>query len=263
MSRQSTTPPTQTNQSLTTAALADRKPKVAIVIPAYNEEASIQQVVKQCLVYQLPVIVINDGSTDDTNEQLKGLPITLLQNRQNLGKGASLQRGFSTAQAMDIDGVITLDGDGQHNCEHIMQFLTKISLNPHQLLIGARQLDIEKAPKSRHFANRFADFWISWAAGQKITDSQSGFKYYPNKLLQQKKLCAWKQHGFAFESQLLIDAGQAGVEIQSFAIEKIYPKQARKSHFVPSRDISHITLLVAIHLIKHGLKLPSLWRIYR
>lgn len=227
--------------------------KFVIVIPAYNEAATIRALAVACREQLEHVIIIDDGSTDETSKQLEGLDITLLRNEPNQGKAASLRRGFNTAQKQfTVDAIITLDGDGQHRPEDIKHLCQVAEQYPNNVIIAARLLNTSNAPRARLYANRFADFWVSWAAGQRIYDSQSGFRIYPCKLLDDVNIPYKKNRGFVFESEILIEAVRAGYPCLSSPIESIYHSAARSSHFRPVVDITRIVLMVAWKLITWG-----------
>ncbi|MDH5601596.1 MAG: glycosyltransferase family 2 protein, partial [Gammaproteobacteria bacterium] len=171
---------------------------LAIVIPAYNEQATIRDIVKRALKQSDKVIVIDDGSADNTIAELEGLAITLIKHQTNKGKAASLWDGFSSALEMSVDAIITLDGDGQHAPEDIPLLLAKAKDYPEDIIIGARLADKSAIPAKRYYANKFANFWIAWAAAYPIHDSQSGFRLYPEKLFYDLKIST--RHGFVFES---------------------------------------------------------------
>ena len=140
--------------------------RLAVVIPAFNEELTLREVVEETLAYVSKIIVVDDGSTDATAEQLKGLPVEIISNSCNEGKGPSLWRGFRRLlNNEEIDGALTLDGDGQHAPEDIEQLLAEYQKSPDQLIVGLRTGRESSAPPARFFANQFANFWISWAAG--------------------------------------------------------------------------------------------------
>ena len=231
-----------------------------VLIPAYNEAATIRGLVGRTLDITPVVVVIDDGSTDATSEQLTGLPVTILRNKRNLGKGESLWRGFEYALACGARYVITLDGDGQHRPEDIIRLLTAVKRSPHRIVIGARLHDKQQFPARRYYANQFARFWISWASGHPIADTQSGFRIYPASLLSRLKRRDVSWNGFVFESELLIAAGSLGVQTVAVAVPGIYPKEARHSHFRPVVDIARIVIMVAGRLLRYGMHPVGLWR---
>lgn len=237
--------------------------KSTIVIPAYNEEASIRDVVERCLLLSLPIIVIDDGSSDNTQAVLDGLPITLLANEQNSGKAATLWHGMQQAIEAGAEQIITLDGDGQHRPEDIPAVLEAAQQNPKNIIIAARLKDNDQAPRARLAANRFADFWISWASGQWINDTQSGFRLYPAELIAKLNPDTSKERGFVFESKVLIDAARKGFGCKMTPISSSYHANARASHFRPVADIRNIVLMVAWSLLSRGFFLQGLWRALR
>ena len=236
------------------------KNDVVVLIPAFNEAATLRDLVSRVLKVVPNVVVIDDGSSDASVAQLHGLPVTLLRNERNLGKAASLWRGFESAQARAARFVVTLDGDGQHRPEDIGRLLNTAERFPGNIVIGARLHDKKNFPARRYYANQFARFWISWAAGYPIADTQSGFRVYPALLLQRltRRDAAW--NGFVFESEILIAAASRGVHSVAVAIPGIYPPQARASHFRPVYDIARIVLMVAGRLLIRGMYPLGLWR---
>lgn len=230
-----------------------------IVIPGYNETATIRAVAARAKQHCPNVIVVDDGSTDGTADMLAGLDVTLLRNEMNSGKAASLARGFDHALAQGAVGVITLDADGQHAPEEIPLFLDQAGEHPTAFLIGARRRDQRQLAFSRYLANRIADFWIGWAAGLPIEDSQSGFRLYPATLLRTVILKSDKTRSFVFESEVLIEAARRGIECRNVAIT-VQPRPGpRPSHFRPLVDVLRITQMVAWKLLSRGLYLKGLW----
>jgi len=234
--------------------------RYAVVIPARNESATIADVAARAAAVAATVIVVDDGSTDGTHERLAGLPVMLLRNERNLGKGASLWRGMQHALALGADGVVTLDGDGQHVPEDVPRLVRVARAHPDDIVIGARLVAREAAPRARRRANRVADFFIGWAAGQPLDDSQSGFRVYPASLLRQLDVGHGPSRGFVFESETLIAAGRLGVKCRSVAIAAVYPQNARPSHFRPVADIARISRMVMGQLLRRGLYPVGLYR---
>ncbi len=225
--------------------------KFAIVIPAYNEQATIADVVKRALNECDKVIVVDDGSSDKTIDELDALPITLIKHAENKGKAASLWDGFTAALAMGVDTIITLDGDGQHAPEDIPILLVKAEQFPQDIIIGARLADKSAIPAKRYYANKFANFWIAWAAAYPIHDSQSGFRLYPAELFKDLKIST--KQGFVFESEILIKAAQKNIYSHPVKIPAVYKENARPSHFRGVADITLITLMVAKSLISRAM----------
>jgi len=235
--------------------------KIVAVIPAYNEAGTIRDVAARVLRVLPDLIVVNDGSSDSTREELAGLPVTTISNPTNMGKGASLARGFAIALAEGADAVVTLDGDAQHCPEDIPRLVEAAQAHPGRIIIGARLWDRGKVPPLRYIGNRFANFWVAWAAGFPVADSQSGFRLYPASLL--RSVTVNPSGRFAFESEILIEAGRAGVRTTAVPIAALYPANARPSHYRNAVDTARIVRMVAWKLITRGLYVPGLVRSLR
>lgn len=232
-----------------------------VVIPAYNEAHTVRDVAMRARQQGPHVIVVDDGSTDGTAEVLAGLDITVLQNEENLGKAGSLWRGFQHALARGASGVITLDADGQHTPEEIPLFLAAAAQDSSLFLLGARRRDQRRTWFWRYFANRVADFWIGWAAGFSVEDSQSGFRLYPAVILQDVTVPHDRARSFVFESEILIEAVQKGFSCRSVPVTVLSRSGPRPSHFSPLADIAGITRMVAWRLLSRGFNLCGLWRV--
>jgi glycosyltransferase involved in cell wall biosynthesis len=237
-----------------------KRPAFALVIPALNEAATIRDVVSRALRRIDRVIVVDDGSQDGTARALHGLPAVILRNEYTCGKAASLRRGIAYALDEGVAAVMTLDGDGQHAPEDIPRLIAAHRQNPGMIVIGTRLHDPRKIPRPRYLANRFANFWIAWAAGYPLNDSQSGFRLYPAHVLESLHVVHNRSRGFVFESEILIDAARCGVRSVSVTIPAVYRTDARPSHFRPVLDILLITRMVAWKLVSRGLYLSGLIR---
>jgi glycosyltransferase involved in cell wall biosynthesis len=233
---------------------------VWIVIPAYQEERTIRALAQEALARCPRVIVVDDGSSDDSRAQLEGLTVTLLVHKENQGKAASLCTAFEYALSHDAQCVIALDGDGQHDPADVPGLLAAWRRHPERIVIGSRLHDRAQFPPARYRANRFACFWISWAAGHPIADSQSGFRVYSREVMRIALNGKGRGSRFTFESEILIEAAGRGHRTLAVAIPGRYPVHARASHFRPVIDIAKIVVMVAKRLLQKGMAPLGLWR---
>lgn len=233
-------------------------PSIPAVIPALNEERAIRGVVQAVLAQGVPVIVIDDGSRDATVERIADLPVTLLRHATPQGKARGLFDGFRAALDAGCEGVITMDGDGQHDAADVPRLIAAARQYPGHIVIGARLVEHDEQPGARRFGNRQADFWVSWACGQRIVDTQSGQRYYPRAALE--LALQLPDAGFVFESEVLIEAAEHGIRCVSVPIAIRYEEGARPSHFRPWRDVWRIGRMIAARLMRRGFALPSLVR---
>jgi len=201
--------------------------KIAILIPAYNEEKYIKGVIKDCFKYRLDIVIVDDGSTDNTLEVVKSIPvpknfkITLVKHSKNLGKGQSLKTGFSYIVKNNYSGVITIDADGQHKTIEIKNFLKVIEKENPDLIIGDRLGNTKNMPFIRLATNVFTSWVISNIAGIRISDVQSGFRYISTKALKNIKL---ETKNFDTEPEIIIQASWLGYNIKNIPISTIYNK---------------------------------------
>lgn len=231
-----------------------RADQAAIVIPALNESLRIREVVTRALAHCPNVIVVDDGSDDDTVACIADLPATLIRHPQRLGKGAALRSGFAEAARRGLLGVMTMDGDGQHSAADFPRLLDAANRHPGDVVIGARLRKRASQPTIRRIGNDFGDWGIAWACGFRLLDSQSGQRFYPRAVFTLPDVPG---EGFVFEAQLLISAArQAGARVIAVPIETRYassePGCFRKSHFRLVRDLYRITTHVAGQILTRG-----------
>ena len=152
-----------------------------------------------------------------------------------------------------MTAVVTLDGDGQHSPSDIPRLISQANMSPHRIIIGARRRPWTPHTWHRIVANRVADFWVSWASGHPIADSQSGFRVYPMSLLSNLNIPTNRERSFVFESEILVEGARRGYWSLPIPIES-EPRQApRPSYFRPVVDIARITLMIAWKLLEKGL----------
>ena len=231
---------------------------VHAVIPAYNEAATIRSIAAQVRGHVDAVIVVDDGSRDGTAAALEGLDgVTVLRHARNSGKAAALLSGFEHALAHGAEAVVTLDGDGQHQAADLPRLLGAHRKQPSALIIAARTRKRSKSPRLRRIANLIADFWISWAAGVLIQDSQSGFRVYPASFLNPLPAAPARRDSFTFETALLIQAAHRGVPVGFIDIDTCYFAGQRPSHY-RHYDTWRIVVHVGGQLLRRRMNLPGL-----
>jgi len=204
------------------------------------------------------VIVVDDGSNDRTSEVVADLPVECIRHASPQGKALALRDGFKRALELGADGVLTMDGDGQHDAADLPRLLAAARRYPNHIVIGARLLDKDAQPDKNRLGNAQADFWVSWACGQRIVDSQSGQRYYPRAAIE--VALALPHDGFVFESEILIECAARDIRTVSVPIKASYEEERRASHFKPFRDVSRITRMIAGRLLRGGLMLGNLRR---
>lgn len=216
--------------------------ETVILIPTYNNAATLGQVITDLGKQGLPVMVVNDGSTDATLEVLAAFPeIDVISYAKNRGKGYALQTGLKEATKKGYRYAITLDSDGQHYADDVPLFLNAAGQFPDSLIVGARNLTSTNMPGKNTFANRFSNFWFRIETGLKMDDTQSGFRLYPLQKLKGIRLFTSK---YEFEVEVLVQAVWHQIRVMNIPIRVYYPPaEERVSHFRPLRDFTRISLL--------------------
>jgi glycosyltransferase involved in cell wall biosynthesis len=219
--------------------------KTCIILPTYNNDQTLEQVVRQTLEYSGDVIVVNDGSTDNTAEILKKFKtITAINLHKNRGKGYALRLGFHHALRQGFRYAITLDSDGQHFPDDLPKFLDKIEKEPDSVIIGARDMNHESVPGTSNFGHKFSIFWFKIETGQKVPDIQSGYRLYPLEKIDHMRVFGRK---YEFEVEVLVKLAWKDVPITSVPIKVYYaPKNERVSHFRKFHDFSRVSITNAI-----------------
>jgi glycosyltransferase involved in cell wall biosynthesis len=210
---------------------------IVAVIPGYNEAPRIGSVVLAAREH-LPVIVVDDGSSDSTAERAREAGATVIDQRPNQGKGAALRTGFLRALADGADAIVTLDADGQHDPADIPRLIASLSANPHlDLVIGRRAF--RSMPPVRRLSNELGRLAFSWAVGRSIPDNQSGFRLVSRRLAE--ATLASDEAGFAFEVEQITSCIRMGGTIAWVPIRTIYA--GAPSHI---RPITHVREFVRI-----------------
>ena len=214
-----------------------------ILIPTFNNQKTLSRVIDGVLAYSFEdVIVINDGSTDDTASILAtyGEKINVLTNEINKGKGFSLRRGFMEAIRLGYKNAISIDSDGQHLPSDIPLFIETALENPGALLMGSRNMMQEGVPGKSSFGNKFSNFWFKFETGLTLPDTQTGFRLYPLDPIKKVRLFTSK---FETEIEVIVKLAWRDVKIIPINIHVIYDSNERVTHFRPFRDFTRISVL--------------------
>ena len=218
-------------------------PGTVVVIPTFNNAGTLGNVLERTLKQGLPVIVVNDGSTDETESVIAGpdrQSVTVITHAQNHGKGAALKSAFKKALEMGFDYAVTIDSDGQHYPEDIPQLIEKEG--ERALVVGSRTTRGGNAGSS--FANRFSNFWFTLYTGIRLPDTQTGFRLYPLHELPSMKVVG---NRYEAELSLLLFSAWKGLKLVPVQVRVNYPED-RVSHFRPFPDFMRITLVNIIGL---------------
>jgi glycosyltransferase involved in cell wall biosynthesis len=216
-------------------SIKNKNNRFAFIIPVYNHAATVAQVVREAQALRFPVFVVDDGSTDNTYDQIKDIAdIQILRHSQNQGKGASIMTGFTAASAV-ADWAITIDADGQHYPQDALKLIKAIPKKTRPIVVGARaDMTGEHIPWTSKFGRKFSNFWVRVSGGPAISDSQSGFRIYP---LPEALSLGTKARRFQFEVEILVRAKRKGLQVIEAPVCVNYnPNGERISHFRPFVD---------------------------
>jgi len=219
--------------------------KCCVIVPTYNNEQTLADVIADVQKYTANVIVVNDGSTDSTAQIINGFSdIEKVTYPVNKGKGYALRQGLKKALSLGYEYAITLDSDGQHYAKDLLVFVEEIKKNPNSLLIGSRFMEGKDQPKSSGFANKFSNFWFQVETGIKLPDTQSGYRLYPIRAMEKLK---WFCNKYEFEIEVIVRAAWKGIDVRCVPIDVYYPSQEeRVTHFRPFKDFFRISVLNTI-----------------
>lgn len=216
--------------------------KICAIIPSYNEEENIVNVINGVQKNNVDPVVIDDGSTDKTYELAKMNDAVVIKHDTKKGKGSSLRDGLAWASQRGYDYIFTIDADGQHNPDEIPCFMKEADSDKDAgIIIGNRMMNPENMPLLRIHTNRFMSNIISGLCSQHIPDTQCGYKLIRANVLKDIQMDSKK---FEIESELLVKTAKAGFKIKSVLIKSIYAKE--KSRINPITD----TLRFARFLIR-------------
>jgi glycosyltransferase involved in cell wall biosynthesis len=212
--------------------------RIVAVIPAHDEGPRIEAVVAGAARH-VPVLVVDDGSADDTAERAEAAGARVHRQVPNQGKGAALRAGFRAALDAGYDAAVTLDGDGQHDPNELPRFLAAFEREPRpELVIGRR--DFRRMPPMRRLANTLGTMAFSWAVGQRVPDNQSGYRLLGRRLLE--RTLASEERGFEFEVEMITTAIREDLPIAWVPIRTIYAGEP--SHIRPLDHLRHFVRIV-------------------
>jgi len=205
--------------------------RFCVVVPAYEEEGRIGEVVRGILGHCPHVIVVDDGSSDGTANEARRAGAEVLQHETNRGKGVALDTAFRQARRQGFECVITMDADGQHDPSDIPAFLEAYDTEGAAVVIGNRMADPRGMPFIRRLTNRFMSRMLSREMGQSVPDTQNGYRLYRCDVLQCVSVASG---GYAAESEILLELADAGIRMCAVPIRVIYRDE--KSKINPVRD---------------------------
>ena len=228
---------------------AMRSHGVCVIIPTYNNAGTLACVLTDVLEYAPDVIVVNDGSTDNTADVLREFKdrVDIVSYPRNRGKGYALKTGLTHARRRGFNYALTIDSDGQHRASDIPKMVQAVIEHPGVLVVGARDLSNVDINGKSSFANKFSNFWFRVQTGRNLTDTQTGYRVYPLKHLHGLRMLTYR---YEAELELLVFAAWNGVKIVSVPIDVYYPPRSeRVSHFKPALDFTRISILNTIFCV--------------
>ncbi|MDR9456314.1 MAG: DUF2062 domain-containing protein [Salegentibacter sp.] len=215
-----------------------------ILIPTYNNEKTLASVLQDLMLYTSNLVVVNDGSTDSTSQILQEFSaINIHHFEENQGKGEALKQGFKIAEALGYEYAVTIDSDGQHYPDDLDVFLGELENKKpgtEILLVGDRNMTQDGIPGKSTLGNKFSNFWFLVVTGINLTDTQSGYRLYPLKTINEIRLYTKK---FELEIEVIVKAAWRKVKVKNISIKVFYEEENRVTHFRPFWDITRITLL--------------------
>ncbi len=233
----------------------NRNIKATIVIPTYNNEETLRNVVLDSIKTGINVIVVIDGSVDNSEESIKDLNIVKIVFPENRGKGAAIKAGTAWANENNYTHIITLDADGQHMPEFTLKFVEKINQYPNSIIIGNRDFNNSEAPDISKFGRKFSNFWVKVTTGVSAIDSQSGFRAYPVELITKIKC---RGNRYNFEVEIIVKGIWAGLKIENVIIPVVYSEKTKKySHFRPFIDNARISLTYSSLFLRNLLPITN------
>jgi glycosyltransferase involved in cell wall biosynthesis len=216
--------------------------KIFIVIPAYQEEERIGNVIKEVKKTKFPIIVVDDGSKDNTFKVACKYKITVLRHKVNLGKGAAMKTGAEAAFQMGADAIVFMDSDGQHKVKDLPHFIEALEKNKFDIVFGSRNLN-HGVPLVRYMGNKFASLFVSLLFGIYVSDLLCGYRGLSNRGF---KKIYWESKGYGVETEMVVRASNSGLKHCEVPVETVYYD-----------DVKGVTILDAINIFTDVLR----WKI--
>ena len=207
------------------------KDRVLVLIPAYNEEKHILEVIQKTRDLGYPVLVVDDASSDNTVHRVQALGIDILTTKINRGKGSALRRGFQWFLTKDYSGLIMMDADGQHDPNALDLFVQALRDSENSVIVGNRMQDPKGMSWVRRATNHLMSWIISSLVRQPIPDSQCGYRALRREVLERIELYTTR---FEIESEILLEASRCGYRIGAVPIQCVYAGE--KSSIHPFKD---------------------------
>lgn len=195
--------------------------KIFIVVPVYNEVEKITSVVKSILKYKFPIIVVDDGSVDNSRIKIKNLKfknIKLLEHKINLGKGAALKTGCDYAFSHGAEAVVMMDSDGQHLASDLDQFVKKLKSDSYDLVLGSRNLNMG-VPLDRYMGNKIASVIVALLYGIYVSDLICGFRAITKKAYNKIR---WESQGYGVEVEMVIKIKKFALKYCEVPVQTVY-----------------------------------------
>jgi glycosyltransferase involved in cell wall biosynthesis len=212
--------------------------EIIALIPAFEEGPRIGPVVQTALSH-VPVVVVDDGSSDDTAARAEATGATVIRQSPNAGKGAALRLGFRHALERGVAAVVTLDADGQHDPAEIPTFVDAFGARRPELIIGRR--DFDQMPLVRRLSNTLGGLTLSVALGRNVPDNQSGYRLVGRVLM--RTMLDSEEAGFEFEVEMIARCIALGLPLEWIPIRTIYAGEP--SHIDPWRHFREFLRVTA------------------